>query len=86
MYAAASCSHTATRSARLLVHPSCQVFVKCTGYLLGEYGPLLSAAGEVPLLDQFQLLQERFVAASPETKVCSGRTAGFEQQERLSDA
>jgi AP-2 complex subunit alpha len=47
---------------------SYEVFVKCTGYLLGEYGPLLSAAGEVPLLDQFQLLQERFVAASPETK------------------
>lgn len=52
--------------------PIRQVFVKCTGYLLGEYGPLLSAAGEVPLLDQFQLLQERFVAATPETKVgCS---------------
>lgn len=61
-----------TSPPRLLGFPTPQVFVKCTGYLLGEYGPLLSAAGEVPLLDQFQLLQERFVAATPETKVgCS---------------
>lgn len=56
-----------------------QVFVKCTGYLLGEHGHLLSAAGEVPLLDQFRLLQERFLAASPDTKVGRGtgsRTRG----------
>ena len=62
---------------------SYEVFVKCTGYLLGEYGHLLAAGGdaagaaggeEVPLLEQFQLLQERFVAASPETKV--GATPG----------
>jgi hypothetical protein len=45
------------------------VFVKCTGYLLGEYGPGLAAAGEVPLMEQLGLLQERFVAATPETKV-----------------
>ena len=63
---------------------SYEVFVKCTGYLLGEYGHLLAGGGdaagtaggaaggeEVPLLEQFQLLQERFVAASPETKVSS---------------
>lgn len=50
------------------------MFVKCTGYLLGEYGPLLAAASEAPLMDQFHLLQDRFVAASPETKVgvCGG--------------
>ena len=61
---------TPTPPTPLLVPPNTpQVFVKCTGYLLGEYGPLLSAAGEVPLLDQFHLLQERFVAATPETKV-----------------
>ena len=49
-----------------------QVFVKCTGYLLGEYGPLLAAGGEAPLADQFRLLQDRFVAASPETKARRG--------------
>ena len=45
------------------------MFVKCTGYILGEHGHLLSAAGEVPLLEQFQLLQDRFLVAAPETKV-----------------
>lgn len=48
---------------------SYEVFVKCTGYLLGEHGHLLSAAREVPLLEQFRLLQERFLAATTDTKV-----------------
>jgi hypothetical protein len=48
------------------------VFVKCAGFLLGEYGPALSAAGEAPLLEQFRLLQERFLASGPETKVRAG--------------
>lgn len=68
---------TRTSPPRLLGFPTPQVFVKCTGYLLGEYGPLLSAAGEVPLLDQFHLLQERFVAATPETKVGAASWVGW---------
>lgn len=68
VYAARRCAEALRRGA------SYEVFVKCTGYILGEYGPRLAAAGEVPLLEQFKLLQERFVAASPETKV--GRRRG----------
>ena len=67
-YAARKCAEALARGA------SFEVFLKCTGYVLGEYGRLLSAGGEVPLLEQFRLLQQRFVAASPETKV--GRAAG----------
>jgi hypothetical protein len=55
---------------------SYEVFVKATGWLLGEHGPGLAVAGEAPLLDQFRLLQERFVAASPETKVGGGPRLG----------
>lgn len=61
-YAARKCVEALHRGA------SYEVFVKCTGYVLGEYGPMLAQAGEVPLMEQFQLLQDRFVAASPETK------------------
>lgn len=43
-----------------------QVFVKCSGYLIGEYGRLLP---DVPVLDQFRLLHTRFLAAAPDTKV-----------------
>ena len=63
MYAARRCVEALSRGA------SFDVFVKCTGHILGEYGPRLAASGDTPLLEQFKLLHERFVAASPETKV-----------------
>ena len=44
--------------------------VCCAAYLLGEYGRQVQ---QVPLRDQFALLQERFVTVSSEAKV---RTAG----------
>ena len=44
------------------------VFVKCAGYLLGEYGRLLGAEGP-STLEQFQLLHSRFLAAGRDTKV-----------------
>ncbi len=46
---------------------SYDTFVCAAGYLLGEYGTLLS---NVPATKQFSLLHERFVSASLETKVC----------------
>ena len=38
------------------------------GYVLGEYGKLLT---DVPIHSQFSLLQERFVSVSPEAKACA---------------
>lgn len=47
--------------------------VCCAAYLLGEYGRQVQ---QVPLRDQFTLLQERFVTVSSEAKVslpaCTG--------------
>ena len=40
--------------------------VCCAAYLLGEYGRQVQ---QVPLRDQFALLQERFVTVSSEAKV-----------------
>ena len=40
--------------------------VCCAAYLLGEYGRQVE---EVPVRDQFNLLQERFVTVSSEAKV-----------------
>lgn len=40
--------------------------VCCAAYLLGEYGRQVQ---QVPLRDQFTLLQERFVTVSSEAKV-----------------
>lgn len=45
---------------------SYEALICCAGFLLGEYGRLIS--GEVPLTEQFGLLHSRFIAASPETK------------------
>ena len=45
---------------------SYDTFVCASGYLLGEYGTLLP---DVAPTKQFKLLHDRFVAASPETKV-----------------
>lgn len=43
-----------------------EVFVKCAGYLMGEYGKLLQ---DISTMEQFTLLQERFIMATSETKV-----------------
>ena len=46
--------------------------VCCAAYLLGEYGRQVQ---QVPLRDQFALLQERFVTVSSEAKVILPCTA-----------
>ncbi|GAB4815001.1 hypothetical protein N2152v2_002047 [Parachlorella kessleri] len=60
-------AYAAQRAAEALQRgASFEVFVKCAGYLLGEYGRLLATG--LPTLDQFRLLHSRFLAAAPETK------------------
>lgn len=44
---------------------SYEVFVKCAGYLIGEYGRQLA---DVPSMDLFKYLHQRFLTATPETK------------------
>ena len=51
---------------------SYDTFVCASGYLLGEYGTLLP---DVAPTQQFKLLHDRFVAASPDTKVGADRLA-----------
>lgn len=45
-----------------------EVFVKCVGYLLGEFGRLVAGEEGLSTLEQFRLLHARFLATSADTK------------------